>query len=388
MLFIPIMKELNKLREDIEKVRSQFFIFYELTKMMRTTLRLDEIVYIILTGLTAGQGLGFNRAVLFLVDEPAKKINGFMGIGPINAKEATGIWGHIEEAEKDLYALIKNYHRIKEEATKPKFMKFAQSLSFSLEKESGLVYDALYEIGHLHIKEETIEKFKKDPLVQNLDLNDFLLASVWIRNHPAGLIFVDNHFTGKPISDEDIRIFNMFVDQAAGAIENSQKYEDTLTKSHTDALTSLWNYGYFQYRLDEELTQAKAKNYPVSLLMIDIDDFKKFNDQHGHIQGDNALKMISTVIRENCRRIDIPCRYGGEEFSLILPYTPKDEAHKLAQRIRKSVKLNPILGEHFSVSIGVASYPQDASSKEAFIDKSDQALYLAKGQGKDRVILT
>jgi len=381
------MGEVDKLREEIEKLRSQFYIFYELTKMMRTTLRLDEIVYIILTGLTAGQGLAFNRAVLFLVDEDAKLIKGFMGIGPINAKEAAGIWGHIEEAEKDLYALIKNYHRIKEGAAKPKFMEFAQNLSFPLAKESGLIYSALYEIGHLHITQENIEKFKADPLIKELNLNEFLLASVWIRNHPAGLVLVDNFFTGKKIADEDIRIFNMFVDQAAGAIENSQKYEDTLTKAHTDALTSLWNYGYFQYRLDEELVQAKIKNYPVSLLMIDIDDFKKFNDRRGHIQGDNALKMISTIIRENCRRIDIACRYGGEEFSVILPYTPKEEAHTLAERIRKSVKRNPILNETFTVSIGAASFPQDAPDKESFISKSDQALYLAKGQGKDKVIL-
>ncbi|UCG35731.1 MAG: sensor domain-containing diguanylate cyclase [Candidatus Omnitrophota bacterium] len=381
------MRELDRLKEDIEKVRSQFYIFYELTKMMRTTLRLDEIVYIILTGLTAGQGLGFNRAALFLVDEQTNLIKGSMGIGPINAKEAAGIWSHIEEEEKDLYALIKNYHRIKEGGAKPKFMEVVQNLSFPLTKESGIIYDALYEIGHLHITQETLGKFRDDPLVEKLDLNEFLVASVWIRNHPAGLILVDNFFTGKKITDEDTRIFNMFVDQAAGAIENSQKYEDTLTKAHTDALTSLWNYGYFQYRLDEELAQAKAKNYPISLLMIDIDDFKKFNDRRGHIQGDNALRMISTIIRENCRRIDIACRYGGEEFSAILPYTPKEEAHTLAQRIRKSVKRNPILNEHFTVSIGVASFPQDAPDKETFISKSDQALYLAKGAGKDKVIL-
>lgn len=93
-------EEIKKLQGEVEKIRSQFYIFYELTKAMRTTLRLDEIAYIILTGLTANQGLAFNRAVLFLVDNERKKINGFMGIGQMDAEDAGPIWHHIEEEKK------------------------------------------------------------------------------------------------------------------------------------------------------------------------------------------------------------------------------------------------------------------------------------------------
>lgn len=138
-------EEIQRLKEELEKLRFQLYFFYELTKAMRLTLKLDEITYIILTGLTAHQGLGFNRAAIFFVDEQAKLIKGFMGIGPLDSKEADEIWHHIEKEKKDLYDLIDDYSRIRENKIKPRFMEFIHSLSFPLDKESGFIFDALYE---------------------------------------------------------------------------------------------------------------------------------------------------------------------------------------------------------------------------------------------------
>jgi len=380
-------QKVNKLQEELEKTRSQFYIYYELTRAMRTTLRLDEIVYIILTGLTAHQGLSFNRAILFLVDEENKKIKGFMGIGTMDTQEAKSIWRSIEDQKMDLYDLISTYNRIKEDRIHPKFMEFAQSLSFPLAKESGIIYEVLFEKGSLHVTEDVIEKFKNDSLVRQLNLKEFLISCIWMKDRPSGIIVVDNYITHKPINEEDVRIFNMFVEQAAGAIENSQAFEDTLVKSHTDTLTGLWNYGYFQYKLDEELMKARSKNYPVSVLMIDLDDFKKFNDSQGHIHGDAALREISDVLKENARPADILCRYGGEEFSVILPHTSKDDAFKIAERIRQAVAQDQIFGHTFTVSIGLSSLPSDDTDKGALVEKADEALYQAKRQGKNQVVL-
>ena len=177
------------------------------------------------------------------------------------------------------------------------------------------------------------------------------------------------------------------MEQAVGALENSQSFENTLTKAHTDTLTSLWNYGYFQYKLDEELSKATAEKLPLSLMMIDIDDFKNFNDACGHIQGDSALRHISGILKENCRKIDIVCRYGGEEFALILPVNNKQEAAPLGERIRKSIEEKEILDHNFTISIGIASFPQDSLDKEKLVKKADQALYEAKRRGKNRVAL-
>jgi diguanylate cyclase (GGDEF)-like protein len=387
MLFTNDMKEeIKKLQEEIEKLRSQFYIFYELTKAMRTTLRLEEIVYIILTGLTAHQGLAFNRAILFLADEESKKIRGFMGIGPMDSQEADDIWKSIENQKMNLYDLIKAYHRLKKDK-KPKFWEFIQSLYFPLEKEGGLIYDILLEKNPLYIKEEKIYKFKNDPLVQSLNLKEFLVSSLWINNKPKGVILVDNYITKKPITDDDIKIFKMFIEQAQGAIENSQIFEDTLTKAHTDSLTELWNYGYFQYRLDEEIMKAYSKKHPLSILMIDLDDFKSFNDTYGHLEGDRVLKNISKIFKECCRKNDIVCRYGGEEFSMILPFTDKEEAYRLGERIRRWLEEKKVSSyRNLTISIGIASYPEDAQDKENLIKKADEALYCAKRKGKNQVI--
>ena len=138
-------KEITRLKQELEKTRSQLYVFYELTKAMRTTLRLDEITYIILTGLTANEGLRFNRAVVFFVDQKGKKINGFMGIGPIDSQEAKQIWHSIEKEKKNLYDLINNYNHIRENKEKPRFMELVKSLSFPSNKKSGLIFNILYQ---------------------------------------------------------------------------------------------------------------------------------------------------------------------------------------------------------------------------------------------------
>jgi len=381
-----VYEETERLRQELEKTKSQFYIFYELTQAMRTTLRLDEIAYIILTGLTARQGLGFNRAILFLIDEVKKIIKGFMGLGPMDIEEANKIWQLIEEQKMDLYALIKAYRRIKEGEIQPKLMQFTRSLEFPLKESSGLIYEALYEVVPIYIKNNMKNQYKDDPLIQRLNLKDFIIAPLWSKNNPLGIIIVDNYITKKPITDEDLRILTMFINQASGAIENSKTYEDTLTRAHTDALTTLWNYGYFQYKLDEEIVKARSSNRKISVLMVDIDNFKIFNDTFGHQAGDEALKTIAINIQRSARKIDIACRYGGEEFSFILPDTSKEEALTIAERMRTAISDNKIMDYVFTISIGVASFPQDAQNKEELVRKSDEALYKAKNEGKNKVI--
>ena len=380
--------DIDKLKKELEKARSQLCIFYELTKAMRTTLHLEEITYIILTGLTAHEGLCFNRAVIFFVDENDNQIKGFMGIGPMDSKESGTIWYSIEKEKKDLYDLIDNYHHIKKNKTRAQeFINFIQSLTFSLTKESGLIFDILNSKSTLHITKNKINKLANDPLIKKLKLDEFLICPLWMQGKAAGAIIVDNCVTKKSISDDDIKIFNMFTEQAIGAIKNSKDFESTLTQAHTDSLTSLWNYGYFQYKLDEELVKSSSDKSALSIMMIDVDNFKQFNDTYGHIQGDNALKQISENIKENCRKIDILCRYGGDEFSLILPSNSKKEAVLLGERIRKSMEKKEILNYKFTVSIGISYFNNHSPDKLTLIKEADEALYEAKAKGKNKVIL-
>lgn len=381
-----MQEKLRKLKAELDKVRSQLYVFYELNKAMRTTLRLDEITYIILTGLTARQGLGFNRAAIFIIDQENKELQGYMGIGPINGEEAGRIWQNIEEKQKNLYDLIDNYRQIKEKKHLPKFMEFIRDLSFPLNQSSGLIYDVLNRKKPIHLKTDEKDRLISDPLIKKLKLSEFIISPLKIKGKSAGVIIVDNYITKKPMTADDLKVFSMFIDQSQGAIENSRHFENTLTAAHTDSLTKLWNHGYFQYRLDEEILEAERSNTPLSLIMLDIDDFKKFNDAHGHIKGDKALKLISRVLKENCRKIDIVCRYGGEEFALILPANNKNDSRLLAERIQRSIEKNTIMESQFTVSIGIATYSQGSRNKETLIHKADQALYRVKNNGKNGVI--
>lgn len=166
-------------------------------------------------------------------------------------------------------------------------------------------------------------------------------------------------------------------------------YETVEALAITDSLTGLYTRRYFFERLNEELQRSEKQSLKFAFLMIDIDDFKRCNDAHGHLVGDILLKDISGMIKENVREIDLVARYGGEEFSVILPETDRKGAKIVAERIRKKIEENIFKAYDetlkATVSIGLAVYPEDAETKDNIIEKSDRALYAAKNSGKNIV---
>jgi diguanylate cyclase (GGDEF)-like protein len=175
------------------------------------------------------------------------------------------------------------------------------------------------------------------------------------------------------------------------ALHNAILHREIEKLSITDRLTGLYDHAYFQERLAEEVANAKRYKRKVSLLMLDIDNFKKFNDTFGHPRGDQVLKKIGEVLREVIREGDIAARYGGEEFVVILPETAKAEAVRVAERVRRRIEREKFEGnKEFplvtqSVSVGVATYPDDALSKGDLIEQADRALYRAKWGGRNKV---
>ena len=161
--------------------------------------------------------------------------------------------------------------------------------------------------------------------------------------------------------------------------------------ANLDGLTNLYSHRYFQESLTRELSRAQRFKYPISLLMIDIDHFKHYNDTYGHPQGDMVLREIAGIIKKNVRTYDLAARYGGEEIVVMLPYTTSQQAYPLAERLRRSVAEFPFVGlsrtEHVKVtiSLGIASFPANAKTKADLIEKADQALYLAKEEGRNRI---
>jgi len=156
--------------------------------------------------------------------------------------------------------------------------------------------------------------------------------------------------------------------------------------STTDGLTKLFNRRHLDDSLDVELKRARRYKMDVSILMFDVDHFKRFNDEHGHDQGDRVLQTLAKVMRDAVREVDIPCRYGGEEFLIILTNTPANGALVIAERLRQSVEETLIDGLRVTISIGVASFPAiDVESPEKFIELADAALYRAEDGGRNCV---
>jgi two-component system, cell cycle response regulator len=161
--------------------------------------------------------------------------------------------------------------------------------------------------------------------------------------------------------------------------------------SQTDGLTELNNYRFFQQRLSIELNRAQRFNRPLSLIMLDLDHFKTYNDVYGHPAGDQVLRRLARLLRHSSRSYDLVARYGGDEFVIILPETSKKMATEVAERIRRAVEKAGIEGHqqapsgYFTASLGIASFPEDATEKGDLIHKADLALYQAKTCGRNSV---
>lgn len=162
-------------------------------------------------------------------------------------------------------------------------------------------------------------------------------------------------------------------------------------QSRMDDLTGLATHGAFKERLEREFQRATRYRRPLSLLMVDVDYFKHYNDSFGHPAGDRLLRLVGRMVAGELRRVDFGARYGGDEFSVILPETPKVAAAVVAERIRRSIEKHPFLHRQsqplgrVTVSVGVATYPEDAAAGVKLVEAADRALYQAKTDGRNRV---
>ena len=201
-----------------------------------------------------------------------------------------------------------------------------------------------------------------------------------------GVINITNKKHGRLFNQKDLEFITSLANQAAIAIDNAKLYE-LATK---DGMTKLYIYRHFYTLLENEIRRCQRYDRNMSLIMMDIDNFKKINDTYGHLTGDNILRRLAVVLQETVRKIDIPARYGGEEFVVILPETNKEDACIIAERIRKNVseivvKVNDDQDLSPTISMGVAQYSTDGKEPKELINAADTALYFSKHNGKNMV---
>lgn len=243
---------------------------------------------------------------------------------------------------------------------------------------------------------------QKKPLVINDLSNDFrfqeisednqvksLVAAPLMGGHELfGLIRMESSLANS-FRQEDARLLSNFCDLGTVALEHVALYHQTIELATTDGLTGLHVQRHYKDRLRDEIFRALEHKLPLSVMMIDVDHFKRYNDTYGHLVGDKVLKLVAQVLKDSVRTVDLVSRYGGEEFSVLLLKTPLDGAVTVAERIRQKVEEQEVVasGEktHVTVSIGIAELTPQFRDAEKFIDQADQALYQAKADGRNLV---
>ena len=309
-------------QEELQKVRGELSLLYEISNAMRTTLKLDEILYIILTAVTAHVGLGFNRAMLFLVNEKDGILEGKMGIGPDSGEEANRIWTYLEKEKTNLDNLISNY-KVSGHLAHSQFDHIVKGIRLPLkEEEGGILAMTLLDGMPLHITQETIHTRKQDTLINILRPEEFVTVPLKAKDKIIGVLFADNPYTHKPITKDNIRILTMFANQAGLAIENSKLYEQTLIKSHTDSLTSLWNHGYFQSRLQEEVSLAQKNKQRFSakdLEQVFLDNWSSegfISREHEERRLKTGKQALARFYKEQQKLKQVPY-YVEESFTIL-----------------------------------------------------------------------
>jgi diguanylate cyclase (GGDEF)-like protein len=192
--------------------------------------------------------------------------------------------------------------------------------------------------------------------------------------------------------DKDMRLFKGVAEHVATAVENAIAFQQASELSYKDDLTDLFNRRYFFEKLEREAYRSARYQRPLSLLMIDIDHFKRYNDTFGHLRGDEALKTLARIMEGKLRQSDVLARYGGEEFLILLTETRKNCGATVAEKLRAEVELIDfnkdtldLAKAGLTITIGVAGMPEDAQDAMTLIDMADKAMYFGKAKGRNRV---
>jgi len=223
------------------------------------------------------------------------------------------------------------------------------------------------------------------------ELGIFILAPIMYSERVQGIIATGEKLYASKFSQTDFELFHVLVNIISISIENSLHYEAVKNLSLTDEMTNLHNYRSFISRLKEEINRSKRNKSMLSLVILDIDHFKNYNDTLGHQAGDEALREVGKVLKKTVRDEDIVSRYGGEEFCIIFPGIAKEGIRNLGERIRIQIEKHKFYKEKvqptgkLTISLGGASFPKDASDMHDLIQRADEALYKAKHLGRNQM---
>jgi diguanylate cyclase (GGDEF)-like protein len=201
-----------------------------------------------------------------------------------------------------------------------------------------------------------------------------------------GVLMLESATPGN-FTSEDVPPLESVADICAGAIKNAHYFEQAQQLAYRDGLTGIYNRRYFEMQIASEIERASRYDGRLAIIMIDIDNFKRLNDEFGHLLGDEVLRQVSTVFGQQLRKVDVVCRYGGEEFAILVPQTSGSNALEVAEKLRRVVAAYRFPGVPVKVTIsaGVAEFPSNGNTRDDLVAAADAALYASKEGGRNRV---
>lgn len=255
----------------------------------------------------------------------------------------------------------------------------------------GGLTEQILNSGEMFIVSDTEDSpFFHNPVAVSEGIRSLVCVPLIFREEIVGILYLDD-FTPRNFDRQKLELLSILASFAALAIYNARLHNKTKLMAITDYLTGLHNHRYFQQILNQELGRARRYEKVLSLIILDIDNFKSFNDRFGHAVGDKILIAIGELIMASLRKVDYAFRYGGEEFIILLPETSLKHAILTAERMRAKIAAEaaamvPESGDSIiTVSAGVACYPENGTSREDLFSLMDSYLYKAKSMGKNRV---
>ncbi|MGH9857390.1 MAG: sensor domain-containing diguanylate cyclase, partial [Acidobacteriota bacterium] len=340
-----------RLAKDREEVAIEFQAFYRASKELASTIEFDEIVDKL--HVLCAEIVPYDFSAVAVWQEPGERYSIYEWT---NQKEPPAIHGDLPN---DGHSWISWFLINREEP----FILTKNQLNL---QQMPLLYEG----------------------EDNSGLATFLAAPMRHQQKRIGALVLGS-MQQEAFSSHQTRAISILCNQAAISLENSSIIRKMEELAITDGLTGLYNHRYFQDAIQQELERAERQKQNLTLLIMDIDHFKGFNDSFGHPAGDFILKSLAALLRKTARKIDVLVRYGGEEFAALLPGIDKKNARKTAERWRKSVQRATFKsgGQSFAItlSIGFSTYPDDGTGKIELIQKADRALYDAKENGRNQV---